>query len=332
VRHLHMSVTRRGIQVTLGLLWILDGLLQLQPAMFTARFATQVIAPAGTGQPAFVSWPVEMASRVILHQPVLADLACAVIQLALGAGLLYRRTARRALAASVAWALTVWYLGEGLGGLLGGGESLLTGAPGAALMYAIVALAAVPPRAERIGATGVTGTTGGRPARWTAAAWAALWIGGAVLQLLPGNDTNDLVGMSVAMNATGAPGWLAAISNHLAALIPYSGVSVVVDLVILQAFAGAGVLLAGRARQAAVWTGIGLSLVYWVFGQGLGQFWSGLATDPATAPLMILLGAAVLGAAPGLRARRDPPPSPAAKQPAAVLAGAGLRPAGPQAG
>jgi hypothetical protein len=199
-------------------------------------------------------------------------------------------------------------------------------------MYAIVALAAVPPRAERTGATGVTGTTGGRPARWTAAAWAALWIGGAVLQLLPGNDTNDLVGMSVAMNATGAPGWLAAISNHLAALIPYSGVSVVVDLVILQAFAGAGVLLAGRARQAAVWTGIGLSLVYWVFGQGLGQFWSGLATDPATAPLMILLGAAVLGAAPGLRARRDPPPSPAAKQPAAVLAGAGLRPAGPQAG
>ena len=326
MRHPRRSVTRRGIQVTLGLLWILDGLLQLQPAMFTARFATQVIAPAGAGQPAFVSWPVEMASRVILHQPVLADLAFAVIQLALGAGLLYPRTARRALAASVAWALAIWYLGEGLGGLLGGGESLLTGAPGAALMYAIVALAAAPPRADR------TGAGGGRPARWTPAAWAALWIGGAALQLLPGTDTNDLVGASVAMNATGAPGWLAAISNHLAAVIPYSGVSLVVDLVILQAFAGAGVLLAGRARQAAVWTGIGLSLVYWVFGQGLGQFWSGLATDPATAPLMILLGAAVLGAAPGLRARRDPPPSPAAKQPAAVLAGAGLHPGGPQAG
>jgi hypothetical protein len=326
MRHLRRSVTRRGIQVTLGLLWILDGLLQLQPAMFTAKFATQVIAPAGAGQPAFVSWPVELASRVILHQPVLADLAFAVIQLALGAGLLYPRTARRALAASVAWALAVWYLGEGLGGLLGGGESLLTGAPGAALMYAIVALAAAPPRADR------TGAGHRRPARWTPAAWAALWIGGAVLQLLPGTDTNDLVGASVAMNATGAPGWLAAISNHLAAVIPYSGVSLVVDLVILQAFAGAGVLLAGRARQAAVWTGIGLSLVYWVFGQGLGQFWSGLATDPATAPLLILLGAAVLGAAPGLRARRGLPPSPAVRQPAAVLAGAGLRPPGPPGG
>jgi hypothetical protein len=42
-------VTRRGIQLALGLLWILDGLLQFQPDMFSRRFATQVIAPAGAG-------------------------------------------------------------------------------------------------------------------------------------------------------------------------------------------------------------------------------------------------------------------------------------------
>ena len=242
MRQHRIRVTRRGIQVTLGLLWILDGMLQLQPAMLTSRFATQVIAPAGDGQPAFVSWPVQTAARVIGHQPVLADLAFAVIQLALGAGLLYPRTARRALAASVAWALAVWYLGEGLGGLFGGGASLLTGAPGAALVYAVVAVAAAPPRAGRAGASD------GHPARWTAAAWAALWIGGAVLQLLPGSDTNDTVAMSVAMTGSGAPAWLAAISNHLAALIPYGGVSVAVDLVVLQAFAGAGALLAGPGR------------------------------------------------------------------------------------
>ena len=55
VRQHRIRVTRRGIQVTLGLLWILDGMLQLQPAMLTPRFATQVIAPAGEGQPAFVA-------------------------------------------------------------------------------------------------------------------------------------------------------------------------------------------------------------------------------------------------------------------------------------
>jgi hypothetical protein len=327
VRQHRIRVTRRGIQVTLGLLWILDGMLQLQPAMLTPRFATQVIAPAGAGQPAFVAWPVQTAARFIGHQPVLADLAFAVIQLALGAGLLYPRTARRALAASVAWALAVWYLGEGLGGLFGGGATLLTGAPGAALLYAVVAVAAAPARAGRAGARG------GRPARWTAAAWAAFWVGGAVLQLLPGSDTNDTVAMSVAMTGSGAPAWLAAISNHLAALIPYGGVSVAVDLVVLQAFAGAGALLPGRAGRVAVWTGIGLSLGFWLAGQGLGELWSGLATDPATAPVMILLGAAVLGAAPGARrTRRGRPPSGVVPPPACVLAGVGLRPAGPPAG
>ena len=327
MRQHRIRVTRRGIQVTLGLLWILDGMLQLQPAMLTPRFATQVIAPAGDGQPAFVSWPVQTAARVIGHQPVLADLAFAVIQLALGAGLLNPRTARRALAASVAWALAVWYLGEGLGGLFGGGASLLTGAPGAALVYAVVAGAAAPPRAGRAGASD------GRPARWAAAAWAALWIGGAVLQLLPGSDTNDTVAMSVAMTGSGAPAWLAAIGHHLAALIPYGGVSVAVDLVVLQAFAGAGALLAGRAGRAAICTGIGLSLGYWLAGQGLGQFWSGLATDPATAPVMILLGAAVLGAAPGARrARGDRTTARVVPRPARVLAGAALHPAGPPAG
>src|SRR5579859_5587778 len=290
-----IRVTRRGLQVSLGLLWILDGLLQLQPAMLTARFATEVIAPAAAGQPAFVSWPVQLTARIIGHQPVLADLAFALVQLAIGAGLLYPRTARRALAASVAWALAGWYLGEGLGGLSGGGVSLLTGAPGSALVYAMVSVAAWPPRPAGPGA----GET--RPARWTAAAWAVLWLGGAVLQVLPGSDTNDSVAVSLTMNATGAPGWLAAIGTDLSALIPYGGVSVVVDLVVVQAFAGAGALLAGRTGRIAVWTGIGLSLLYWPAGQGLGQFWSGLATDPDTAPALILLGAAVLGAAPWRR-------------------------------
>jgi hypothetical protein len=102
-----------------------------------------------------------------------------------------------------------------------------------------------------------------------------------------------------------------------------------VDLVVLQAFAGAGALLPGRAGRAAVWTGIGLSLGFWLAGQGLGEFWSGLATDPATAPVMILLGAAGLGAAPGARrGRHVRPPSRMVPPPARVLVEAGLHPAG----
>jgi hypothetical protein len=283
------AITRRRIQVALGLLWILDGLLQFQPAMFTGKFATQVIAPAGVGQPGFVAGPLDQAARIILHQPAVMDLGFGLIQLALGAGILFPRTARWALAASVAWALAVWYLGEGLGGLFGGGASLLTGAPGAALLYAVLALAVSPRRGQDPRAQ--------RPARWAAVAWAAAWLGGAILQLLPGADTNASVSMSLAMNASGAPAWFAAIDNHLSVLVPGYGVSVVIDLVVLQAFAGLGVFMGRRTRLAAVAVGIGLSLAYWVTGQGMGQFWSGTATDPNTGPLLVLLGVTVLGSA-----------------------------------
>lgn len=284
------GITRRRVQVALGLLWILDGLLQFQPAMFTRRFATQVIAPTGAGQPVLVAGPVNEVVRIILHQPAAMDLGFGLIQLALGAGILFPRTARWALAASVAWALAVWYLGEGLGGLFGGGASLLTGAPGAALLYAVLALAVSPrrgldPRAQR-------------PARWATVAWVAAWLGGAVLQLLPGVDTNASISMVLAMNASGAPAWFAVIDNHLSALVPAYGASIVIDLVVLQAFAGLGVLMGRRARLAAVTVGIGLSLAYWVTGQNMGQFWSGIATDPNAAPLLVLLGVTVLGSAP----------------------------------
>ena len=42
----------------------------------------------------------------------------ATIQVALGLGIAWRPTVRLALAASVLWSLAVWFLGEGLGGVL----------------------------------------------------------------------------------------------------------------------------------------------------------------------------------------------------------------------
>jgi hypothetical protein len=295
-------VTRRGIQITLGWLWILDGLLQFQPAMLTRKFATQVIMPAGDGQPVFVSAPVGEVARIILHQPAVMDVFFGLIQVAIGVGMLHTRTVRYALATSVVWASLVWYLGEGLGGLFGGDASLLTGAPGSALVYAVLAIAVWPRHRN---------AEDQRPAQWTAAAWAVLWVGGAVLQVLPRRDINASISMSLAMNASGAPAWAAAIDNHLSALLPGNGVAIAVDLVVLQILIGLGVLMAGRARFAAIVVGIAVSLVYWVAGQDMGGFWSGVATDPNTAPLIVLLGVAALGSAP-LGSAKAGRPTPAA--------------------
>lgn len=274
----------------LGLLWLLDGMLQYKPAMWTRSFADQVIAPAAAGQPGFISGPASVMAWVILRQPAILNGVFGLVQLALGVGLLYPRTARRALAASIVWALLVWYLGEGLGGLFGSTASLLTGAPGAALLYAVLGLAAALGREADAGAP--------LASRWPVIAWAVLWAGGAVLQLLPGRDTNALIAMSLAMNAAHAPAWFAAAENHLAALMPGYGVSVVADLVVLQALVGLGVFRGGRMRRAAVLLGIGLSAVYWFAGQEMGQFWSGMSTDPNTAPLVVLLGLVLLSSRP----------------------------------
>ena len=48
-------VTARTIQIGLGIIWILDGLLQLQPKMFGSMFANDVIMPSAQGQPGAVS-------------------------------------------------------------------------------------------------------------------------------------------------------------------------------------------------------------------------------------------------------------------------------------
>jgi hypothetical protein len=172
------AITRRRLQIALGVLWLIDGALQAQPFMFTRGFATQVIAATGQGQPGFVAAPVHWVSTVIAAHPVIWNIPSVAIQLALGAGLLHRRTAKAALAASIAWALAVWYLGEGLSGLASGQASLLTGAPGSALLLAVLAAAAWPTRDGSHAA----------PASWLPVAWAVVWMGGAVFQSLPRNQ------------------------------------------------------------------------------------------------------------------------------------------------
>ena len=61
---------RRGLQIALGGLWLLDAALQYQLSMFTRTFPAMMLAPAGMGEPAFVSGPVLAASRLIAGQVV----------------------------------------------------------------------------------------------------------------------------------------------------------------------------------------------------------------------------------------------------------------------
>ena len=90
----------------------------------------RMLAGSAHGNPAFVAGPITWSATLIDHHVVVLNAIFATIQLALGLGIAWRPTVRLALAASVAWSLAVWWLGEGLGGILAGTASPSTAPPG----------------------------------------------------------------------------------------------------------------------------------------------------------------------------------------------------------
>jgi hypothetical protein len=275
-------ITRRDLRVALGVLWLLDGALQAQPFMYTGGFAMQVIAPVGQGQPGFVSGPVNFASAIIAAHPFAVNLVFVAIQLLLGIGLLVRRTARVSLIASIGWTLGVWYLGEGLSGLASGHASLLSGAPGSALLFAILAAAAWP-----------SGDSDRAPARWLVAAWPLLWVGAAIFQLLPGQNSGDAVASVLTAGAGQAPHWLAQLDSSVATWASQHGLLAVLAVAAVEVLVGVAAL--PRVTRAwALWAGLVLSIAIWVIGQDFGQLYSGQATDPNSAPLFVMMAVALL--------------------------------------
>jgi hypothetical protein len=275
-----MGMTRRRLQIALGLLWLLDGALQLQPFMLGTGFARQVIDSVTAGQPGFVAVPVHWGANLIAAHPIAWDMPFATIQLLIGLGLLWRRTVKLALAGSILWSIGVWFFGEGLGGLASGHASLLTGAPGSVSLYAVLALAAWP-RGDR---------SEEAPARWLPFAWAVVWIGGSVFQALPGQNTGTDV--AAAINS-GAPGWLGRLDASVAGWTTNHGPTVVGPLVVVEALIGLGALYR-RSRGPALVAGLLLALAIWVVGQNFGQLYSGQATDPNTAPIIALMAIVLL--------------------------------------
>jgi hypothetical protein len=292
-------ITARTIQMGLGVVWLLDGLLQLQPKMFGQAFVTGVLDPVARGQPGFVTWPLTHMAHLISLHPAAWNGTFAAVQLLIGVGLLVRETVKPALVLSVVWALAVWGLGEGFGMLFAGMASPLTGAPGAVILYAVIGILVWPRRSratvvgaaargERAAAVaeGPLGERGGR------VVWAVLWTSMAALWLLPGNRVAEASSSAVAGAASGQPGWLAGPQRALAHTLAGHGTEVAVLLAMASVVIGWGPLLTRRAIPFLV-AGAALSLDYWVFGQSLGGVLTGFGTDPNAAPLFILLAVAL---------------------------------------
>lgn len=279
---------KRKLQIALGLLWLIDGALQLQPFMFERAFVTEIIAPNETGQPGFVATPIRLIAHLIEPRIALFNLFAIAIQVLIGIGLIYRPTVKAALLTSFGWALGVWWIGEGLGGLLTGTASPLTGAPGAAILYVLAGLIAWPQPHWQTGRAAAGGLLGEHGAR---AAWALLWLGSATLWLLPANRTGTAVHDGIA-NAPSGSQWLSSIHSTFAAAAGGHRITIAIGAASLSAAVGSAVLLASCAK-AALALSIAIALAYLVVGQGIGGILTGSGTDPGTGPLIILLAISI---------------------------------------
>ena len=326
---------RRRLQIALGLLWLLDAALQYQPYMFSRSFATKIISASATGSPGPVAAPVRLASHLMLHNIVAWNAAFATCQLALGAALLWRPTAKAGLVGTVVWSAAVWWLGESLGGVLTGAASPLTGAPGAAILYGLVALLAWP---TRLGDRRLAGCGDGRPARssgralasiadggllgtrWPKALWLLLWAGSACLMLQAPNRAPGAVRASIASLAAGEPHWIATMDH--AAAVAAGHADSLAPTVLAAAFAAIGIaIFIPPAVRPALTLSIILALASWVIGQNFGGILTGQATDPNAGPLLVLLALAFWPhPAASRRAPRRPPGRASTEPPVGALA------------
>src|SRR6202000_2826134 len=152
--------------------------------MFTngANGFSGMLAGTADRNPAAIAEAITWDANPVEHHIELFHALFATVQLLLGLGIAFRPTVRVALAASVLWSLGVWWFGEGLGGVLNGGASPLNGAPGAVILYALLAVLLWPAERE-VPAPFVAARAVGAPV--ARALWTVLWLGLAYFALTP---------------------------------------------------------------------------------------------------------------------------------------------------
>ncbi|MCW2753191.1 MAG: hypothetical protein JWQ32_602 [Marmoricola sp.] len=281
---------RRTLTSALAMIWLLDAALQFQPYMFTKAFPQEVIGTTASGNPGWVHDSVIWTSSLMAHHVVLMNATFAVVQLLIALGLFWPRTVKLALAGSIAWALLVWWLGEGLGGVLTGPVSPVAGFPGAVLLYAIAAILLWPGTGQPSHGP-VTGSIATRsPLRAPGAAivWIVLWVGFAVEALQSVNRAPGALHDTVAGVADGEPAWIGHINTWAAGLLDGRGLGVSIFLATCFALIAFSVLVPAMARAGVVLAVI-VSLAIWVIFQDFGAIATGRGTDPNSGLPLVLL-------------------------------------------
>jgi hypothetical protein len=171
--------------------------------------------------------------------------------------------------------------------------SLLTGAPGAVVLYTLVGVIVWPTEEapDRSAASG--GILGDHYARLV---WGILWLFLALSMVQLVNRNADALTSAFATAASSSPGPFAGLNSGLASMFAGRGSCPAIILAVLLAVIGIAVYLNWR-RNAFLLAGSVLALFIWITAQFFGGIFTGQGTDPNSGPLFVLL-AATLWVAP----------------------------------
>jgi len=272
---------RRRLQLVLAGIWLLDAVLQYQSFMFTKAF-TQMLRGTAAGNPAVIADPITWSARLIGSHVMVMNAIFATIQLLLGLGIAWRPTVRIALGASIIWAAAVWWLGEGLGMVLTPGASPLNGAPGAVIIYALLAVLVWPVARDRPAPFVAGRAVGVCAAR---VLWLVLWASLAFFALTPASRAPQAASSMISSMASGQPGWLAWIDYHAASALSHDGLAVSIVLAVTLIVVAVGVCLPPPAARATL--ALALAAAIWL-AEGLGGILTGSGTDANSGPLLAL--------------------------------------------
>jgi hypothetical protein len=281
-----MLFSQKFLRRTLGVLWLVDGILQVQPQMFTANMINSVLVPTLSDQPAPVAASLHAITLMIAQHLVFFNLLIAIVQAEIGIFLIAGFWVRGTVILSCVWALIVWYGGEGMNMLLTGQASALTGAPGAVLLYPLMGLLIYPRKGQP--------QDGMIRREHFRLVLAGFWIFAALLQLQPfwwqrgqlAGAIDGMTGMTGKLNAVLLDPILVPLSRLM---VPYE---VVLNSACILLFLGLGIALArvkpARLRPLLVCSVL-LGLLIWWVAQGFGMLFTGQATDFNSGLLIVFM-------------------------------------------
>ena len=296
-----MLLSRKALQRILGFLWLMDGLFQLQPLMFTGNMINNIMRPMLQGQPGFLEPSLQFIVNQTTVHLALVNVVIAVVQICLGLGflLLSDRWVKELVIASIVWALIVWYGGEGMSMLLTGTASILTGAPGAVLLYPLLGFAVYPRRKSDAAAQAgkvhlrYDGLLTRAHLRWVLSGF---WFFAALLQLQPNWWQPGQISQTIGA-VTGQGGLDTVLVDPVLHRISdlTANIEIPLNIALIVVFLALGIGIAVTRREQLrgfLIASMVVSIIVWYCTEAFGMVLTGMATDFNSGLLVVVMALA----------------------------------------